>query len=292
MPLQKTGIVTDCICDLPRSYIREHNIGIIYFLIETDSGIFTDTDEITAENILSYMAAGGVKSVSSPPPAEDYAELFGKTLEKYGEVLFIAAGSGSSVSYDRARETLKLMGTDAQRIRVFDSGHLSTGLGHMVIRAAEMAESGCGADEIVTELSGLKERVSTTFLTVNADYLYRNGRASERVKRLCDTFGIHPVLMMKNGAITLKSVMIGNYEKASLRYVRRALKNAACIDGRRIFITHAGCGKREIGRISEEIYKKCSVEELIVTKASATVSSNCGPGTFGVLFVNERNGRK
>lgn len=292
MSLRKTGIVTDCTCDLPRNYLREHNIGIIYFLIETDSGVFTDTDEITAENILSYMDSGGVISVSSPPPVQEYADVFGNSLKNYDEIIFIATGSGCSVSCDRGAEALKIMGADAERVHVFDSGHLSTGLGHIVVNAVEMAESGCGADEIVTELSGLKERVSTTFLTVNADYLYRNGRASERVKRLCDTFGIHPILMMKNGSIALKSVMIGNYEKASIRYVRRELKKADRINGRRIFVTHAGCSKKDIDRIIEEIYKKCSAQELIVTKASATVSSNCGPGTFGVLFINERNARK
>ena len=70
--------------------------------------------------------------------------------------------------------------------------------------------------------------------------------------------------------------------------IRKKLRNSDKIDKTRLFITHAGLPAKSIEAIKSEINKLCSFEEITVTKASATVSSNCGPGTVGVLFVKKQ----
>ncbi len=288
MPEQKVGIVAECVCDLPKSYLTEHNIDIVYFLIETDRGVFTDTDEITAENILGYMQSGGNKSMSSAPEPEVYRKVFEKNLKKYEELVLVAISSGISRSVANAEQAVSEMGEAGKRVHIFDSKHLSTGLGHMVIKAAETAEMGMTAEEIISELSELRERVSTSFITENVDFLYRSGKVSEKIKKICGAFNIHPVLAMKNGELTLKSVGIGKYEKACSRYIRSELKNSDKIDKKRAFLTYAGCSVKMLERIKNEINGKCRFEKLVQTKASATISSNCGPNSFGVLFIRNK----
>ncbi len=287
MSEQKVGIVAECVCDLPKSYLTEHNIDIVYFLIETDSGVFTDTDEITAENILGYMQSGGEKSKSSAPEPEVYRKVFRKNLEKYDEIIFVAISSGISRSCANAEKAVLKMGDKGKRVHIFDSKHLSTGLGHIVMKAAETAESGLTSEEIISELAELRDRVSTSFITENVDFLYRSGKVSEKVKKICSMFNIHPVLAMKNGELTLKSVGIGKYEKACARYIHRELKNSDRIDKKRAFLTYAGCSVKMLECIRNEINGKCRFEELIQTKASATISSNCGPNSFGILFIRK-----
>ncbi len=289
MPEQKVGIITECVCDLPKSYLREHNVDIVYFVIETESGVFTDTDEVTAENILSYMQTGGKKSKSSAPKPEVYRSVFEKNLEKYDQLLLVAISSGISLSCANAQKAVSEMGEKGKRVHIFDSLHLSTGLGHLVIKAVEAAESGLPAEKIISELEELRDRVSTSFITKDVDFLYRNGKVPEKVKKICDSFNIHPVLAMKDGKLTLKSVGVGNYEKACLRYIHRELKNPDIIDKRRGFLTYAGCSVKMLEGIRNEINSRCRFEKLILTKASATISSNCGPNSFGVLFIRNKN---
>ena len=97
---------------------------------------------------------------------------------------------------------------------------------------------------------------------------------------------LHPVLFLKDGKISLKTLKIGNYGKAVKRYVRGELRHHGKINKHRLFITHAGCMVRMISEIKEEVNKLFEFDEVIVTKASATISENCGAGTIGVLFVN------
>ena len=90
---------------------------------------------------------------------------------------------------------------------------------------------------------------------------------------------------MKDGFLGLKSVQIGNYEKSALRYVRKELKTPN-IRTDRIFITHAGCTARDI-KLKREVNRIMKFDSVIVTKASATISGNSGPRTFGLLYVKD-----
>lgn len=285
---KKVGIIAECVCDLPKNIIHEYNIDIVCHLIETDNGVFTDTEEVTAENILQYMTEGGGKSRSSAPPPEAYEAAFRKKLLEYDEVILVSISSGISFSCDNARKAVEALGEEGKRVYVFDSRHLSTGLGHMVIKAAQLAKAGFNADKIIAELEDMRERVCTTFITENADFLCRNGLVPDSVRKVSSAFSIHPILKMKNGKIVLKGIEIGNYTRAAARYIRRTLKNSKIIDKKRVFITYAGCTVKTVNMIKREIEGCCSFEELFVTKASATISSNCGPNTFGVLFVKSK----
>ena len=285
---KKVGIIAECVCDLPKNILHEFNIDIVCHLIETESGVFTDTEEITAENILQYMTEGGGKSRSTAPLPESYEAAFRKKLSKYDEVILVSISSGISLSCENARKAVAAMGDEGKRVHVFDSLHLSTGLGHMVIKAAQLAKAGFTADKIIAELEEMRERVSTTFITENADFLCRNGLVPDSVRRFCSAFSIHPVLEMRNGRIVLKGIEIGDYSSAALRYVRKTLNNPKKIDTKRVFITCAGCSVKTVNMIKREIEGCCAFEEMFVTKASATISSNCGPNTFGVLYMKSK----
>ncbi len=226
--------------------------------------------------------------MSFAPSAEIYVQAFKKKLEKYEEVFLPTISSSISASYANAVKAVEEMGDEGRRVHVFDTGHLSTGLGHMVICAAQLAKAGESAEKITAALTDLQSRVSTSFITLNADYLYRNGKVSQNVMKLCRTLNAHPVLVMKKGKLSAEYMEFGSCESAYKRYIRRKLKRGGNIDKTRVFITYAGIPLKQIEEIKNQVAKLGGFREIIVTKASATVSSNCGPGSFGILFVKNR----
>lgn len=289
--MNRIGITTDCVCDLPDEYLKFHDVEVVYFYITTVTGRFKDGFEITSGNILEYLENGGEKAETNAPAPEEYRDFFLAQLEKYDEIIHISISDKISLSYHNAKAALELMGESGSRVRVIDSEHLSTGIGHLVIMAVEMRNSGSTSEEIAAEAEKYKCRISTSFITMNADYLYRNGRVSKAVRNICDVFSLHPVLGMKDGRIILKSIKVGNYEKSVMRYIKGELKNNRKIDRKRLFITHAGCTVKLINAVKAQSQRLCRFEEILVSKASATISSNCGMGTVGVLFVRNNDVR-
>lgn len=285
---QRVKIVAECVCDLPRTWLLEHNVDIVYFSVETDRGVFADTSEITSENLIEYILRGGKKALSMAPSPEAYREVFEKNLEKYDEIILVTISSKISLALQNAQKALDGMDAEyARRIHLFDSWHLSSGLGHLVVKAAEMAERGALADEILAALEVLKDKVSTGFIAESVDYLYRNGKVSEKTKKICTAFDIHPILAMKDGALVLQSITRGSYRKACIRYIKQTLRKSKTIERNSAYITHAGCSTKMLDFIKKEVEKVYSFDNLTVTKASATISSNCGPNSFGILFIRK-----
>lgn len=284
--MKKIGILTDCICDLPDDYLKANGIDVMHFYIHTATGRFRDGDEITSENILEYLESGEVILKSNIPDPEEYKDFYEDALNRYDEVIHICTSDKVGLSYPNAKASLKLLGEDAKRrLTLINSTSLSTGLGHMVLRAVALRDSGKSVAEIVEACESIKSKISSSFIVPNAEYLYRMGYVGKGVDNLSKLLHIHPVLFIKNGKLGVKSFRIGNYEKAIMRYVRSELKHGDRIDQRQLFITHAGSPAKVISQIKAEAEKLCKFDRITVTKASAAISSNCGPETVGVLFV-------
>ena len=281
-------ITTDCVCDLPDEMLRANNVDLIYFYIETDSGRFRDVDEITAQNIFDYLKNGGKKVITAPASVEDTESFFAEKLREYDSIIHIAVSSKLSDFVSNAMQAAENLGDDGKRIHIVDSRQISTSIGHMVLRAAQMARNNSTCEQIIAEMEDMRDRISTTFMADSADFLYRNGKVSKKIQQLCSFLRIHPVLSMKDGYLKLRSCYMGNYEKCMLIYIRRELKRQKNIKKERLFITHASCTVRDIRLAKKEISRIIKFDEVIVTKASATISGNSGPRTLGLFFINKQ----
>ncbi|MBQ5318576.1 MAG: DegV family protein [Oscillospiraceae bacterium] len=288
MAENKICITTDCVCDLPDEILRKNNVDLIYFYIRTDSGRFKDVDEITAQNVFDYLRNGGSKTITEAPPSDEFVSFFTEKLRNYEHVIHIAISSKISKSVSNAEEAVKKMGDEGKNVHIIDSGHLSTGIAHLVLRAAEMVREGNNTEQIVAEVMNMRDRVSTSFMADNTDFLYLNGQVSKGIHKICTMFKIHPVLSMQDGYLKLKACHVGNYKKSAVRYIRAELKSGKKIKSNMLFITHAGCSTNDIKMVKRYVASLMKFDEVFVTKASATISSNSGPRTFGLLYIKEK----
>ena len=281
-------ITAGSVCDLPKDLVEKYQIAIHPYRIATEDGEFLDGIETETDGVLSYISDRGKMAKSDAPTKADYEEFFAEQLTKAGYVIHIAMARHASAGYKRSLEAAKAF----DNVLVVDSGHLSTGLGLMVLRAAEYAEEGMSAHEIVKKIEEMKMQVSTSFVVDSTEYLARSGRLPSKVDRLCKAFMLHPVLIMKKSKITVGSIRIGGRNSVWKRYIASTLHKSGAIDTDRLFITYTGLSKEELEDIRGQVEKKVKFKEVFYQKASPTVSTNCGPGTFGLLFMKGRGKKK
>lgn len=282
--MKKIWITSDCTCDMSEALLDEYEVEVIHFYITTDHGCFKDMAEMTATNVVEYFENGGTKISTAAPAVSEYTEFFERMLDKYEEIIHIAISSKLSLSYKNAITAAEQFGG---RVKVFDSKHLATGMAHQIIRGVELARENKTAEEIVAILESMRDKISTGFIAENADYLYRTGRVNKFIKVVCSALKIHPVLTMKRGDLKLKTIQIGNYEESIIRYVRAELKKPSRIKRDRLFITYSTVSVRVLNIIRKQVSERCPFENVWETRASATITSNCGANTIGVLFVRE-----
>lgn len=277
-------ITTDSVSDLPEKLLQRFDIQVMDYYVETETGRFCDGREISSDNLIEYLEKRGRKAYSAPPSVEEYENFFADRLAESVQIVHISMGKNSSKGYECAIQAAK--GFD--NVYVVDSGHLSSGMGLFVLFAAELAQKGKPVGEIIKQLDTVKKQISTSFIVSSTDGLYRGGRINKFVKVICDAFQLHPVLSMHDSRIVCSSICTGSTHQAYRKYVRRQMRGKRNIDTRILFFTYAGCSSKLREEMLAEVERYQKFDLVIEQKASAAISSNCGLGTFGLLYLTRK----
>lgn len=81
----------------------------------------------------------------------------------------------------------------------------------------------------------------------------------------------------------------GPIDKVMLQYTQDRLQGRDDINRHRVFITHTRCAPEAVEAVRQKLLELCpDFEEIIETTAGSTVTSHCGPGTLGVLFIRSK----
>ena len=282
---RKIAITADCICDLPKDLLERFHIRLMYCYVHTNEGRFCDLFEISSDSLLAYLQKEGNHSHSSTADPSEYEYFFSRTLSEAEHVIHTTATTNLSGAYPNATQAAKTF----DNVTVIDSAHISSGHGLMVLHAARLAEEGHSVDEICQALDEFRERVFSNFLVPGTATLHRNGKVSGAVHRLCTALNLHPVLSMNRNRLGLCWIESGNMQRVVRQYIRKLFKHGRQIDTRILFVTYAGCSVKQIDEIVATVGRYITFDEIVLQKASATVSSNCGIGTFGLMFVRKEN---
>ena len=282
---RKVAITADCICDLPKDLLEKYQIGLMYCYVHTREGRFCDLFEVSSDSLLNYLQTEGNYAYSSTADPAEYEYFFADNLERAQHVIHITATADLSGAYPNAKQASKSFGN----VTIYDSNHISSGHGLVVLYAAYLAEEGKDVQEICEALDEYKEMVNSNFLVPSTDVLCRNGKVSNAVHKVCSVLNLHPVLHMSQNELKLWKIGTGSMKNAQRRYVKQLLQHSKQIDTRILFLTYAGCTVHQVEEILQEVDKYVHFDKIITQKASATVSSNCGVGVFGLMFVKKKD---
>ena len=274
-------ITTSSVADIPLSFIKEYNIVLLPVTIETEEGCFRDTVDVDPDGILSYMVEDDKEVHMRELKVEEYESFFAEQLQYANNIIHISVSSRVQAnSYRAAVEASKTF----DNVWVVDTGQISTGQGLLALAAGRWAAEGWSREQILSGLREMKEQVVTSFIVDSMDYLARTGKISRSLAGLTNAFMIRSVLSFRKGRIGITRVFFGSREHAWDRYISYALKHPQNIDRSMLFITHVGLSRKDLERIRAEVEKRVEFEKVYFQKASASISTTTGPGTFGLLF--------
>ena len=178
------------------------------------------------------------------------------------------------------------------RVTIIDSANLSTGIGLLVIEAAVMAKEGKSAEEINEKILELRPFVRASFVVDTLTYLHRGGRCSGVAAMAGGALKLHPRIAVEDGKMQPGKKYRGKMPKVLMSYVQEMEEHLKHAKKERVFITHSGCPEETIEGIKEYLEQLGVFEEILITRAGGVISSHCGPGTLGVLFIENESESK
>ncbi len=278
-------ITTTSMSDLPHDIVEELKLPILPFLIRTQEGVFKDGEQMDANELIRYINSGK-RAVSSPPDVNEYTEFFANALKRAHHLIHISLTTSMSEDYHIACEAARSF----DNVTVINSECLSSATGLLVLIAEKLVGQNIPVEEIVKELEEVKRRLRCSFVIDTTDYMVKKGLLGKNIHKIAKNLNLHPGMHFKDDRSILDNIWVGNREAAYKKYIRKAFPIDVTPDPDVLFITYADLSMETLSWIREEVGRIAYFEHVIFQPASAAITSNCGPGSFGLLYF-EKSGK-
>lgn len=281
--MKKIKVLADSTCDLSTDLISKYDIPIIPYYVTIAEEKYRDEEkELRTESLYQYVDKYGELPKTSAPSPADYNNFFSSYVEQGYELIYICLSSHFSSGYQNA--CLAAKNYPAGQVEVIDSLNLSTGIGLLVMKAVDYLNEGKDKTYIINKLKELIPQVKTRFIIDNLDFLYKGGRCTSLQRFLGSMLKFKIEIKVVNGKMDVASRIRGSKEKALNKLLRNIETDLDNMDSSRIFITHS-LENKGAELLSEHISNKFGFNNVMVTNAGNVISSHCGPGTIGVLYI-------
>ena len=255
-------ITYDSTCDLTPQLLERFQIRTIPLTIQSGERVFPDDGQYTSAELYADYRRNG-------------------TLPKTA-----AVSSELSCTCQNAMLAAQEL-AEQGRVYVVDSRQLSTGGGLLALQGAKLRDSGMDAADVAEKLRGLASCGDTSFVLDTLEYMWKGGRCSGVAALGANVLKLKPCLEMREGKLVVCKKYRGAMGKVYRQYITERLAGKTVVEDH-AFITHSGeVSEDTLRELTELVRELAPFKEVFITQAGCTVSSHCGPGTLGVLFLRQ-----
>ena len=276
-------ITSDSTTDLSPELKEKYNIKIIALGVTLGGKTYFDGIDINPDDVYEYHKKTGELPKTTAANVTDFTEFFEPFVKEGKTVIHFSLSSEMSSTFNNAR----IAASEFDNVYVINTKNLSTGGGLLAVAAAEMAQNGVPAEEIVENIEKLVPCVDASFVIDNLEYLHKGGRCSAVAMLGANLLKLKPCIEVKNGSMGVGKKYRGRYGDVLKTYVDERLGDGADLVTDRVFVTHAGCDPEIVNAVVEQVKAKGIFKEVLLTRAGCTISSHCGADTLGVLFIRK-----
>lgn len=282
--MRKIKLITDSTCDLSKELIDKLNLEVIPLYVNFLDKEYLDGIDIDTEKLYQKVEELNMLPKTSAASPGDFVTVFEKYLNQGYEVIYIGIGSKFSGTFNSANVARNILGSE--HIYLIDSMNLSSGIGLLLLKTHTMIEAGKEINEIVKEMEDIVPKVRSQFVIDTLDYLYKGGRLNALSAIAGKVLHIHPIIKVKDGAMLVGKKVRGTMKKAIMAMVDEAKEIKDNIDPEFMMITHS-MAYDTYPMVKQEIDAHFEIKDVYETSAGCVISTHCGKGTIGILYIEK-----
>lgn len=280
--MNKVLITTDSTADLSPEILETRNIKMVPLYVRFNDESYKDSIDITTLELYKKVEDYGFLPKTQAASPGDFEIFFKKYLDEGYKIVHISIGSKLSATYKSALLAIDLLET--KDVYVIDSANLSSGIALLVLKASDLKDQGLSAEEINEEILKLVPKVSSQFAIKTLDYLHKGGRASGLSAFVGSVLRIKPIIQVNDGKLDVYKKSVGKMSKALDVMIDDLVNLNGEIDDNYVFITHS-LAPDSFEYIKNRLEKEIEVKHILEGHAGCVISSHCGEGTIGILYI-------
>lgn len=280
----KVKISADSTCDLSQEILEKYNIGIVPLFVALGDRNLLDGESVCPDDIYDYYKQTKKLPKTGARSVDEYHEYFSEVLKGgYDAIVHFTISADMSASFANATKAAEKL----KNVFVVDSRTLSTGIGLLVLDACDMAAQGKSAKYIAERASKRVGAVESSFVIDSLEFLYKGGRCSSLAYFGANLLQLKPSIIVKDGKMGTWNKFQGKYPRCVQKYVEAVHNTYTNPDKTRCFVTHTALDDGIAESVVETVKSWGIFDEVLETYAGCTVTTHCGAGTIGVLFIND-----
>jgi DegV family protein with EDD domain len=282
--MNKIKLFADSTCDLSDEMLRKYDISVVPLYVHFNEDSYKDRVEINTEELYKKVEEYDTLPSTAAPSPGDFYSAFKPFVEEGREILYV--GISTLISSTVQNATIAKNDFEDAKIEIVDSLNLSNGSALLLLKAVDYIEQGLGLEEIAEKLRGMAPKLQTIFAVDTMDYLYKGGRCNSLQYFFGSILKIHPIIKIVDGKMDLVEKIRGKMEKALDYMIQDTLAKKDRIDSNRIFFPNS-MALDSVNYIIAALEKELDNPEFIIDETGCVVSSHCGKGALGVLYLEK-----
>ena len=285
-------IITDSASDLPKDYIRQHNLHVIPTPVVIDDVDYFDGETIQTEefyHILDYIKRD-VKTYHINPAM--FTEAFLPYAKAGDSIIYLCFSTGIAGTYNAANiaKSNILENYPDFDLTIIDSKCASAGFGLLVGKLVTMLEKGASKEEIIEAAGYFISHIRHVFTVQTLAYLIKGGRLTKFKGTLAETLDMKPVLIVnEEGALAVIKTVRGR--KKSLRYlIDYAKENAYHLENQIIALCH-GEDPESLTFVNDLVQETFHPKDTIISVVGCAIGAHTGRGLVGFCFFDADDGK-
>ncbi len=277
------ALVTDSIADLPESMVDQYQIHMFPINLIINDTNYYDKVTIQSSRFYDMMDSLEVYPTSAQPNPKSLENFFSFLTTYYQKVVVLTVSEKMSGTFQAFKEAA-LKFKDVADIRVINSKQNSGAEGLLVMKAAQLIESGASLDEVEQKILSLTGKSKILVSVKTLKYMVRSGRVSKVTGIIGKLMNLKPIISIDEtgqGIIFEKSLSL----KSSNHKIEKHIREVVSQHGIENFaIVHANAPERakEYADLYEQIIGK---KPDYVMDISTIVAMNAGIGTVAIAYI-------
>lgn len=281
--MNKVIIMADSTCDLTQELLSSRQIELIPLYVNFGEQSYRDGVDIQTEELYQKVEELGYLPKTSAISPGDFIVRFEPYIEQGYDIVMLTIGSKLSGTYQAA--LVAQSNFDEGRVQIIDTQNLSSGGGLLALKACDFRDKGLSASEIKAEVDKLVPRVRSQFAIQTMEYLYKGGRCSALSMFLGSVLSIKPIIQVNNGKLDVYKKSVGKMTRALDQMLEDYYELFDKVDKDYVMITHSLADK-SAAYMKEHIQNHSKLPKaLLETTAGCVISTHCGKGTIGILYI-------
>ncbi|MCL4545600.1 MAG: DegV family protein [Chloroflexi bacterium] len=278
------GIVTESVSCLTPADIEDLPLSLVPIPYALDGAEYLDGIDLSAGEFYSVVQQSKSPPATSAPSPAAYLRAF----EEVGtdDVLCLTVSTRVSTAGERCAAAISYVHEryPDRRIILFNTGVAAMAQGLLALRAAERAKMGLTTEEIIDEITTLRERAHLLIFLDTLKYLARTGRLRSIASLASGLLHVKPVVHVNNDQFDV--VQIARSRRQALTVMLKRLRSAveAC-NTRTVILHHAGA-PAAAGALFQEVQQLYPHISLRIVPFSPVMGAYAGPGLLGFAWID------